>query len=42
MKAQNTVFWTGARTRKADALHLSRAQVSILASIVEEETLKKR
>ena len=34
-------FWTDERKIKADTLHLSPLQVSALASIVEEETLKK-
>ena len=34
-------FWTKERLAKADSLHLSRIEVITLASIVEEETLKK-
>ncbi len=34
-------FWTAERKTKADSLHLTRLEVSTLASIVEEETLKK-
>jgi len=34
-------FWTPERKQKADSLHLSPTEVSILASIVEEETLRK-
>jgi UPF0755 protein len=34
-------FWTAERTTKADSLHLTPLQVITLASIVEEETLKK-
>ncbi len=33
-------FWTNEREKKARAIGLSKADVSILASIVEEETLK--
>ncbi len=35
------IFWTEKRKQKADSLHLTPLQVSILASIVEEETLEK-
>ena len=35
-----TAFWTDDRLKKAEALHLTPAQVSTLASIVEEETNK--
>jgi UPF0755 protein len=34
-------FWTKERLIKADSLHLTRIEVVTLASIVEEETLKK-
>lgn len=34
-------FWTPERKAKADSLHLTPTEVSILASIVEEETLRK-
>lgn len=34
-------FWTKERTDKCDSLHLTRIEVTTLASIVEEETLKK-
>jgi UPF0755 protein len=34
-------FWTAERKVKADSLHLSPIEISTLASIVEEETLKK-
>lgn len=34
-------FWTKERLTKADSLHLDRVEVTILASIVDEETLKK-
>jgi UPF0755 protein len=34
-------FWGAGRKIKADSLHLSPVEVSTLASIVEEETLKK-
>lgn len=34
-------FWTRERLTKADSLHLTRIEVTTLASIVEEETLKK-
>ncbi|MEO7524031.1 MAG: endolytic transglycosylase MltG [Ferruginibacter sp.] len=35
---QKQSFWEGARTEKADALHLTPNQVYTIASIVEEET----
>jgi UPF0755 protein len=38
MKKEHARFWTAERLSKADALHLSPTEVSILASIVEEET----
>jgi UPF0755 protein len=38
MKREYDAFWTVDRLRKADDLHLSPVEVSILASIVEEET----
>jgi UPF0755 protein len=34
-------FWTNERQTKADSLHLDRIEVITLASIVDEETLKK-
>jgi len=34
-------FWTAERKKKADSLKLSPVEVSTLASIIEEETLKK-
>ena len=34
-------FWTKERLTKADSLHLDHLEIIILASIVEEETLKK-
>lgn len=34
-------FWTKERLTKVDSLHLTRIEVTTLASIVEEETLKK-
>jgi UPF0755 protein len=34
------IFWTAERKVKADSLHLSPVEVSTLASIIEEETLK--
>ncbi|MEO5563876.1 MAG: endolytic transglycosylase MltG [Chitinophagaceae bacterium] len=34
-------FWTDARKQKADSLHLSPAEVSTLASIIDEETNAK-
>jgi UPF0755 protein len=34
-------FWTAERKQKADSLHLTPIQVSILASVIEEETRKK-
>jgi UPF0755 protein len=41
MKTEYNRFWTKERLAKADAISLSPAEVSILASIVEEETAKK-
>ncbi|MDR2843942.1 MAG: endolytic transglycosylase MltG [Candidatus Symbiothrix sp.] len=38
MKKEYTHFWTKERLAKAEALHLSPAEIAILASIVEEET----
>ena len=38
MKREYTVFWNESRLRKASALRLSPVEVSILASIVEDET----
>ena len=40
MKSEYDKFWTAARKEKAAAIGLSPVQVSILASIVEEETKK--
>ncbi|MBI5857123.1 MAG: endolytic transglycosylase MltG [Sphingobacteriales bacterium] len=34
-------FWTKERIVKADSLHLNRIEITTLASIIEEETLKK-
>ncbi len=34
-------FWSKERSAKADSLHLSPVEITTLASIVEEETLKK-
>jgi UPF0755 protein len=34
-------FWTPARKTKADSLHLTQTEIISLASIIEEETLKK-
>ncbi len=39
MKKEYDRFWTKERIRKADALGLSKAEVSIVASIVDEETV---
>ena len=41
MKKEYDRFWTAARLEKAQALSLSPLEVSILASIVEEETADK-
>jgi UPF0755 protein len=41
MKKEYDRFWTKERLEKAEAMHLSPAEVSILASIVEEETAAK-
>ena len=38
--AAYTSFWTEERKRKAEKLHLTPAEVSILASIIDEETTK--
>ena len=38
MQQENDRFWSAKRQAKADALQLSRLEVSTLASIVEEET----
>lgn len=38
MEKEYNKFWTPQRKQKAEALHLTPVQVSILASIVEEET----
>lgn len=35
-------FWNEERKQKADSLHLTPVEISTLASIVEEETLKKQ
>lgn len=35
------IFWTAERKQKADSLHLTPSQVSILASIIDEETNAK-
>jgi UPF0755 protein len=42
MKKEHDRFWNDKRLVKAQALHLSPAEVSILASIVEEETASRR
>ncbi|MDR2682396.1 MAG: endolytic transglycosylase MltG [Dysgonamonadaceae bacterium] len=42
MKKEHDRFWTQERLAKAQALHLSPAEVAILASIVEEETASRR
>ena len=42
MKKEHDRFWNPERLRKAQALHLSPAEVSILASIVEEETAAQK
>ncbi|MEE1542020.1 MAG: endolytic transglycosylase MltG, partial [Paludibacteraceae bacterium] len=41
MKKEHNIFWNEERTLKLNALGLSQAEVSTLASIVEEETSKK-
>jgi UPF0755 protein len=41
MKKEYDRFWSGERRAKAEAIPLSPVEVSILASIVEEETLSK-
>lgn len=41
MKKEYDKFWNSERTRKADSLGMSKIEVSILASIVQEETNKK-
>ncbi|MDR3326635.1 MAG: endolytic transglycosylase MltG [Prevotellaceae bacterium] len=41
MKAANTVFWTEKRLKQAAEIPLTPVEVSVLASIVEEETNKK-
>lgn len=38
MEKEYNKFWTPQRKQKAEALHLTPVQISILASIVEEET----
>ncbi|MEE4257036.1 MAG: endolytic transglycosylase MltG [Bacteroidales bacterium] len=40
MKRENRIFWEGEREEKAAKLGMSRAEVMILASIVEKETNK--
>ncbi len=40
MKREHEAFWTKERDRKASEIGLSRAEVSTLASIVEEETIR--
>ena len=40
MKVESDKFWTDDKMKKADAIGLSRLEVSILASIVEKETGK--
>jgi len=40
MKRENRIFWKGDREEKAAKLGMSRAEVMILASIVEKETNK--
>jgi UPF0755 protein len=42
MKKEHDRFWTAERLSKARALHLSPAEVGILASIVEEETAARQ
>lgn len=42
MKSEYDRFWNEERSAKADSLHLTRTEVSILASIVEEETKNKK
>jgi UPF0755 protein len=41
MKKEYNRFWTSERLKKADAIHLSPVEISILASVVEEETSAK-
>ena len=41
MAAEHHHFWTERRNTKAQKLKLSQAEIAILASIVEKETLKK-
>jgi UPF0755 protein len=41
MKKEYIRFWTSERLKKADAIHLSPVEISILAAIVEEETSVK-
>jgi UPF0755 protein len=41
MKKEYDKFWNSERIRKADSLGMSKIEVSILASIVQEETNKK-
>lgn len=41
MHKEYTKFWNGDRMKKADEIGLSPKQVSTLASIVDEETIKK-
>ena len=42
MKKEYDRFWNEERLRKAQALHLSPVEISILASIVEEETAARQ
>jgi UPF0755 protein len=41
MKKEYKRFWTQERLEKAEEIHLSPVEVSVLASIVEEETARK-
>lgn len=40
MKREYEIFWTQERKRKADEIGLSKIEVSTIASIVEEETIR--
>lgn len=42
MKREYDTFWNMERSRKADSLGLTQIEVSILASIVDEETIKEK
>jgi len=42
MNREYNRFWTDERQQKADALHMSRAEVATLASIVESETHRQQ